>query len=115
MNALWDVEQGSVADVMSAMSSPRPARSTVMTTLTILERKGFVKHTERERTYIFSPVVDRDTAGRNAVRALVSRFFGNSVRALVQSIVDDRALSEKELHEIQRVMAKSQAQRRRPK
>jgi predicted transcriptional regulator len=108
MDVLWEKGAATVGEVAEAL--PRElglAYNTVLTTLRILEDKGYVEHTKSKegRAFVYRTVVGRDEAGRSAVRYLVSRFFRNSPELLVLNLLQDEDLSEKELGRIRNLLA----------
>lgn len=108
MDVLWDRGSATVAEVAEALPQELGlAYNTVLTTLRILEEKGYVAHTKREeaRAFVYQPVVGRDEAGRSAVRYLVSRFFRNSPELLVLNLLEDEQLDEKELSRIRQLIS----------
>jgi len=108
MDVIWDRGSATVSEVTAALTKePELAYNTVLTTLRILEEKGYLRHTKREdaRAFVYRAVVGRNEAGRNAVRHLVSRFFRNSPELLVLNLLEDEELSEKELSRIRKMVA----------
>lgn len=108
MDVIWDKGTATVADVAEALPKALGlAYNTVLTTLRILEEKGYLRHTKAEdaRAFVYSAVVGRDEAGRNAVRYLVSRFFRNSPELLVLNLLEDEKLDVKELQRIRTLIA----------
>lgn len=108
MNIVWDKGKTTVGEVAAALpGEPGLAYNTVLTTLRILEQKGYVRHTTpREgRAFVYRAVVDRKQASRNAVRHVVRRFFANSPELLVLNLLDDGDLSEQELRNIRSLLA----------
>ena len=108
MKVVWQKGQATVAEVAAAL--PREldlAYNTVLTTLRILEEKGYLRHTKRDdaRAFVYEAVVGRNEAGRNAVRYLVSRFFRNSPELLVLNLLEDEELSAKEQARIRKMIA----------
>jgi predicted transcriptional regulator len=108
MDVIWDKGEATVAEVAEAL--PRDlglAYNTVLTTMRILEEKGFLRHSKsREgRAFVYRAVVGRDEAGRSAVRYLVSRFFRNSPELLVLNLLENEELSRKELGRIRALLA----------
>jgi predicted transcriptional regulator len=92
-----------VAEVAEALPQDlNLAYNTVLTTLRILENKGYLKHVKAKegRAFVYRAVVSRDDASRSALRHLLRRFFGNSAEALVLNLLDDEGLSEEELERI---------------
>lgn len=107
MDVLWDRRSATVAEVAEALPNELGlAYNTVLTTMRILEEKGYVAHTKPEeaRAFVYQAVVGRDEAGRSAVRYLVSRFFRNSPELLVLNLLEDEQLDEKELSRIRQLI-----------
>lgn len=111
MDIVWDKGTATVGEVASAVpGEPGLAYNTVLTTLRILEQKGYVRHTKaREgRAFVYRAVVDRKQASRNAVRHVVRRFFANSPELLVLNLLDDGNLSQHELRKIRTLLAEGE-------
>ena len=111
MDIVWEKESATVAEVADGLPKELGlAYNTVLTTMRILEEKGYLKHTKAEegRAFRYSAVVGRDEAGRNAVRYLVRRFFRNSPELLVLNLLEDEDLSARELRRIRELIAKEE-------
>ena len=103
MKVIWKQRRATVSDVVEALpDEPRLAYSTVLTMLRILETKGYVQHTKQGRAFVYEPVVGRKEASQNAIRNLVSRFFGGSREQLVMNLLEGEELDEKELERIKK-------------
>lgn len=99
MEVLWEKGSATVGEVVEALPKKIDlAYNTVLTTLRILEDKGYVRHSKPkdERKFVFTPVVSREQASHSALRHLLHRFFGNSAEALVLNLLEDEKLSEGE-------------------
>ena len=99
MEVLWEKGSATVAEVAAALPEKLGlAYNTVLTTLRILESKGYVRHSKPKdgRKFLYTPVVSREQASHSALRHLLSRFFGNSAEALVLNLLEDEELSEAE-------------------
>ena len=108
MDVLWDRGAATVTEVNESLPKDLGlAYNTVLTTLRILEDKGYVAHTKPEeaRAFVYQPVVGRDEASRSAVRYLVSRFFRNSPELLVLNLLEDEQLDEQELQRIHHLLS----------
>jgi predicted transcriptional regulator len=108
MDVIWDKGCATVADVANSLPKDLGlAYNTVLTTLRILEEKGYLTHTKKDdaRAFVYQAVVGRDEAGRDAVRYLVTRFFRNSPELLVLNLLEDEELSGGELDRIRRAVA----------
>ena len=105
MDILWQKGSAVVTDVVGALSNSAVAYNTVLTTLRILERKGYVRHTKEGRAFVYHPVVERGEASRKAVQNLVKRFFQNSPELLILNVLEDEQLDEAELGRLKRMIA----------
>ena len=98
MDALWETGPQTVAEVVDALpTKQKVAYNTVLTTLRILEDKGYVAHKQRGRAFVYEAVVGRDEARRSTVQHLMSRFFDNSPAALVLNVLENEDIDEEEL------------------
>jgi len=107
MDVIWDKGRATVAEVAEALPKDLDlAYNTVLTTLRILEDKGYLKHSKSKegRAFIYRAVVSRDQASRSAVRHLLRRFFGNSAEALVLNLLEDEKLGEEELTRVRELL-----------
>jgi predicted transcriptional regulator len=108
MDVVWNKGAVTVGEVAAALTGePNLAYNTILTTLRILEQKGYVLHTKsREgRAFVYRAVVGRKQASRNALRHLVRGFFANSPELLVLNLLDDGDLSQRELRNIRNLLA----------
>ena len=108
MDVLWKKEAATVRDVVAALPGNEPlAYSTVLTTLRILERKGYVSHEKEGRAYVYQPVVGREDARRSVVRYMMSRFFNNSPEALMLNIIENETVDGDVLDRLKRMVDES--------
>jgi predicted transcriptional regulator len=76
MEILWKRGPSTVADVASALPKKLGlSYSTVLTTLRILEQKGYVKHTKEGQAYLYHPIVDRSQARKKVLKHVLNCFF----------------------------------------
>jgi predicted transcriptional regulator len=105
MDILWEKGSAVVTDVVAGLSNSAIAYNTVLTTLRILERKGYVRHTKDGRAFVYHPVVERGEASRKAVRNLMKRFFQDSPELLILNVLEDEQLDEGELARLKRMIS----------
>ena len=103
MQVLWDRGESSVAEVVDAIGDPPLAYNTVLTTMRILEQKGYVRHAEEGRAFRYYPAVARDEVSATAVKSLVRRFFGSPGR-LALNLLQSEDLTAEELAHIRRLV-----------
>ena len=110
MNVLWLKGSGTVQLIMDLLSEKTPlAYNSVLTTIRVLERKGYVEHSKDGRAHVYAPLVGREEATRSEIRNLVSRFFKNSHEQLVLNILEDRGIEAEELDRLREMLERSGA------
>jgi predicted transcriptional regulator len=109
MQVLWEKGRATVGDVVAALPADPPlAYSTVLTTLRILEAKGYLRHTKEGRAFLYEPIVVQEEASRKALDYLVNRFFGGSCEMLVVNLLKEDSLGRAELRRIKKMIAESE-------
>lgn len=98
MKILWQRGESAVNDLVAAMPEDEPlAYNSVLTTIRILEQKGYVEHRQEGRAFIYWPVVAEQEASRSEVKHVLTRFFGNSRERLLLTLLGDGEISREEL------------------
>jgi predicted transcriptional regulator len=101
MKILWQRGESVVSDLVAAMPDGETlAYNSVLTTVRILEQKGYVDHRQEGRAFVYRPCVAEHEAGRSEVRHVLSRFFGNSRERLLLSLLGDDEISPEELQRL---------------
>ena len=103
MAVLWERGACTVAEVRDAMADDL-AYTTVLTVLRVLQEKGFVGHTEEGRAHRYHALVEREEAGRNALRRLRRKIFGSSPELLLTQLVTDQDLSRDDLKRMRKLL-----------
>jgi predicted transcriptional regulator len=101
MKILWRRGESAVTDLVSAIPDGEAlAYNSVLTTIRILEQKGYVGHRQEGRAFIYWPVVAEQEASRSEVKHILSRFFGNSREQLLLTLLGDEDISRDELERL---------------
>jgi BlaI family transcriptional regulator, penicillinase repressor len=102
LQILWDLEEGTVEDVVNAHSEKeRPNYKTTQTLLRIMEKKGFIAHEARGRVFVFRPLVSRKTIDHLSVQALVSRNFHGSAAGLLMNLMEASPIKKTDLDKLE--------------
>lgn len=104
LDALWELGEGTVEDVVNRSRSTRANYKTVQTLLRIMENKGFVKHTTRGRAFVFMSCVTGDEVGRASAKQLVDRNFQGSHTEMLMNLLDSDRLREEELDALEKLI-----------
>jgi len=109
MDVLWLKGAATVQQLMEWLpEKPALAYNSVLTTVRILEKKGYVKHAKDGRAHVYETLVDRQEATRSEIRHLVGRFFRDSHEALVLNILEDGAIEAAELKHLREMLEREE-------
>ena len=101
MKILWRRGESAVTDLVAALpDGEQLAYNSVLTTVRILEQKGYVEHRQEGRAFVYWPCVAEQEASRSEIRNVLNRFFGNSSERLVLSLLGDGEISQEELQRL---------------
>src|SRR5437868_5921678 len=105
MEVLWRKGSATVQTVLDSLAAkPSLAYNSVLTTIRILEKKGYVEHIKDGRAHVYAPLIAREEASRSEIRHLVSRFFKDSHEQLVLNILEDRGVDAEELARLRQML-----------
>ncbi len=108
MRVLWERGKATVSEIVESL--PRRSRlaySSVLTTLRILENKGYLRHEKLGRAFIYVPLVGRGEARKQGVQHLVDRFFDRSPGSLALNILENENLNHEELRQLRNLIDKA--------
>ncbi|MBT3532073.1 MAG: BlaI/MecI/CopY family transcriptional regulator [Gammaproteobacteria bacterium] len=101
MNVIWDLQNASVKNVVEVLQKDSPvAYNTVQTMMRILEDKDYVRHTKSGRSFVYIPLVDRKKARSEALKHLISSFFGGTPQSLVVDLLEDEEMDALEIQKL---------------
>jgi predicted transcriptional regulator len=103
-----------VAEVVERFGQPRGlARSTVLTMMERLRKKGHLTRKQVDGVYRYAPRTALADAVQHAVASFVDRTLGGSVTPFVTFLAESHAVSDEELAELEELVARLQGERRR--
>ena len=108
MDVLFQRGRATAAEVMEALPG-NTSYSTVRTQLRVLEQKGYVRHEESGRRFIYMPAVRRQSARKSALRHVVETFFEGSAEKAVAALLGGEAakLTDEQIDRIAAMIAKA--------
>jgi BlaI family penicillinase repressor len=119
LEVLWSRGNASIREIQESLPEPRPAYTTVQTTVYRLERKGAVQRTRRiSNAHIFEPIVARETARHRLLDEILS-FFGGRAQPMMAQLAEAGKITLDDVRELERTikdMEQQKAERtRKPK
>src|SRR6266478_2715365 len=114
MKVVWRSGASTVRDVYETLLEHRKiAYTTVMTMMNILEQKGYLKKSQKDRAFVYQAARQQKQVIRGMVREFVDRVFNGSAEPLLLHLVEDSRVSEQDLEQI-RLMLRESAERKKP-
>jgi predicted transcriptional regulator len=90
------------------------ARSTVLTMMERLRAKGHLERRQVDRVYHYSSLASAGEVLRGAVQSFVEKTLEGSLSPFVSYLVEAAEVSDAELADLERLVAKLQSQRQEP-
>ncbi|MBN2544347.1 MAG: BlaI/MecI/CopY family transcriptional regulator [Spirochaetes bacterium] len=87
MDIIYKRGNASVNDVLKDLPDP-PTYSSIRGILNILVNKGYLKTKQKGLKYIYTPVIAKDSAAKNALNNLINTYFNNSVEDTVSALIN---------------------------
>ena len=107
VNLLYERGEMAVADICDSLPE-NPSGSAVRTMLKRLEEKGFVRRTESDRGFLYSPAVSDTLAKKSALSEIVRVFFNGSPASAASALLGmSDKLKDDELGELEQMIARA--------
>ena len=112
LEALWAQGKASIREILEAFPEPRPAYTTIQTTVYRLELKKAVRRVRKiSNAHIFEATVPRDAARRRFLDEILS-FFGGRALPMMAQLAEAGKLSLDDVRELEKTLEKLEAQKR---
>ncbi len=109
-----DAGRATVAQAVEGFGQPRGlARSTVLTMMERLRKKGHLSRRRADGIYHYAPRTAPGAALQHAVRTFVDRTLGGSITPFVAYVAEREKLSDDEIEELESLLAKLQRERQK--
>lgn len=106
LEALWAQGKASIREIQEAFPEPRPAYTTIQTTVYRLEGKGAVRRVRKiSNAHIFEPVVARDVTRHRLLDEILS-FFGGRAQPMMAQLAEAGKLTLDDVHELEKTIRK---------
>lgn len=112
MEIVWERGEVSAAEVRRLLAQTRAvARNTVRTLLGRMEEKGWLRHREEGRTFVYTAARPRQETVGQKVSEVIETVCGGSPETLVAALLDYRGLKPDELKRIRQLLDEAQARK----
>ena len=110
LEALWAHGKASIREIQEAFPEPRPAYTTIQTTVYRLETKKAVRRVRKiSNAHIFEPVVARDAARLRFLDEILS-FFGGRAQPMMAQLAEAGKLTREDVRELEKTIDRLEQQ-----
>ena len=105
LKILWRDGPSNVRRVRDALVDFRDlAYTSVMTMMTIMAKKGYLKRRKGEGGYVYRAAISAESTTRGMLRDLVDRAFDGSAAALMVNLLETRDIDADELRQLRELI-----------
>jgi len=106
LEALWTQGKASIREIQETFPEPRPAYTTIQTTVYRLEGKHAVRRVRKiSNAHIFEPIVARDLARHRFLDEVLSLFGGRAL-PMVAQLAEAGKLTRDDIRALEKVIRK---------
>jgi BlaI family transcriptional regulator, penicillinase repressor len=106
LEALWAQGKASIREIQETFPAPRPAYTTIQTTVYRLEGKNAVRRVRKiSNAHIFEPVVARDVTRHRLLDEILS-FFGGRAQPMMAQLAEAGKLTLDDVRELEKTIKK---------
>jgi len=107
MNILWGQSPLSVTDVLDRLKRrPKPAYTSLMTTMQSMERKKYLRHVQEGKAYLYLPALVQSKYRKLEVERIANRVFGGNPMDLAVSLVKSERLIKENIDFLKKMLEK---------
>jgi len=115
LEALWAHRRASIREIQEAFPEPRPAYTTIQTTVYRLEKKRAVRRVRKiSNAHIFEPTVARDITRHRLLDEILS-FFGGRAQPMMAQLAEYGKLTIDDVRELEKTIKKRELERKAEK
>jgi BlaI family penicillinase repressor len=115
LEALWAQGKASIREIQEAFPEPRPAYTTIQTTVYRLEGKKAVRRVRKiSNAHIFEPIVAREVTRHRLLDEMLS-FFGGRAQPMMAQLAEAGKLTREDIRELERTIERLEKERKSEK
>jgi BlaI family transcriptional regulator, penicillinase repressor len=112
LEALWARQKASIREIQEAFPEPRPAYTTIQTTVYRLEGKGAVRRVRKiSNAHIFEPTVAREVTRHGLLDEILS-FFGGRAQPMMAQLAEAGKLTMDDVRELEKTIKRIEKEKK---
>jgi predicted transcriptional regulator len=104
MQILWEIRKGFIKDIQDEFPEPKPPYNTVSTIVRVLVKKEIVSFKKYGNTYQYFPLITKEEYSESQMKSLVSNYFNNSFKNVVNFFSESKNLDINEVDEVLKML-----------
>jgi len=104
MTMLWDIGKGFIKDIIDQYPNPKPPYNSVSTIVRVLVKKEIVGYTAYGNSHQYHPLITKDDYRKGQMSSLISKYYNNSLKQVVNFFSESKQLKPEELDEVMKML-----------
>jgi len=100
LSCFWEKGPLFIRELLELQGEPKPHYNTLSTIVRTLEEKGYIGYKAYGNTYQYYAAISQDEYRKKSLNTLVNKYFGNSYKRVVSSLIEEDEISIEELQEL---------------
>jgi len=112
LEVFWERGDASIREVQQAFPEPRPAYTTIQTTVYRMETRGVLRRVRKvSNAHIFEPAIERDLARHRLLDDILS-FFGGKAQPMMAQLAESGRLTMGDVRELEKTIKRIEQQKK---
>ncbi len=105
LNALWETDGAELGEIVNELyPQTKWNRNTVLTYLTRMETKGFVKIDKKVSPHIYHATIDRESCQQKERESFLNRVYSGSTGDLIAAFLKEERISQEEIDKLRKLL-----------
>ena len=111
MKILWGIKEGFIKDIIDQYPDPKPPYNSVSTIVRVLVQKEIVGFKAYGKSHQYHPLISKEEYSKGQLSRLVSDYYNNSLKQVVNFFSESKKLNEDELDEVMKMLEDLKSQK----
>lgn len=111
MKILWGIKEGFIKDIIDQYPDPKPPYNSVSTIVRVLVQKEIVGFKAFGKSHQYHPLISKEEYSKGQLSRLVSDYYNNSLKQVVNFFSESKELDQQELDEVMKMLEDLKSQK----
>ncbi|MDW3192677.1 MAG: BlaI/MecI/CopY family transcriptional regulator [Cytophagales bacterium] len=111
MKILWGIKEGFIKDIIDQYPDPKPPYNSVSTIVRVLVQKEIVGFKAFGKSHQYHPLISKEEYSKGQLSRLVSDYYNNSLKQVVNFFSESKELDQNELDEVMKMLEDLKSQK----